>query len=342
MEQKKLMNDLKNGILQSSYLLYGEEKFLVSFYAQAIENAVFCNKSESPDSNSAVPDSYSYKDVFDSTTPVHDIVMTAETLPFLAERRLIYIRDSKLFATGRKSDSEKMAEYLPKIPKETVIIFVEADVDRRSKMFKQISKIGVVLDCAPPTPQTLSTWVARLAKENGKIFTSSAAHYFVQTVGTSMSAISQEMGKLAAYCGENTEITTADIEAICTPTLESRIFDLTKAMCSGRVAEALARYRDMLILKESPIMILTMIIRQFRIILLSKCASEKGMTIYDTAKEFNLRDFMVSEALGQGRRFSVADLLKALEDCLDTDVKIKTGLISPEFGVEMLIIKYGA
>jgi len=59
-------------------------------------------------------------------------------------------------------------------------------------------------------------------------------------------------------------------------------------------------------------------------------------------QEFNLRDFMVSEALGQGRRFSVADLLKALEDCLDTDVKIKTGLISPEFGVEMLIIKYGA
>jgi len=330
MEQKKLISDLKNGILQSSYLLYGEEKFLVSFYAQAIENAA-----------ATTQDSYNYKDVFNNTTPAHEIIMTAETLPFLTERRLIFVRDSKLFVTGRKDDSEKMAEYLPKIPKETIIVFIESDVDRRSKMFKQMSKVGVVLDCAPPTPQTLATWVTRLAKEKGKTFAPAAAHKFVQTVGTNMSAISQEMGKLAAYCGDNTEITTTDIETICTPTLESRIFDLTKAMCNGRAAEALARYRDMLILKESPIMILTMIVRQFRIILLSKCANEKGMTIYETAKEFNLRDFMVSEALGQGQRFSVAELLEALENCLDTDVKIKTGLISPEFGVEMLIVKYG-
>ncbi|MCL2285893.1 MAG: DNA polymerase III subunit delta [Firmicutes bacterium] len=332
MEQKKLMNDLKNGELQSSYLLYGDERFLVSHYAKAIENAVFDSPSQNSDQ---------FKDVFDGAIPANDIIMTAETLPFFAERRLIYVRDSRLFATGRKNDSEAIAEYLPKIPKETIIVFVESEVDRRSKLFRQISKVGVVLDCTPPTVQTLATWVTRLAKERGKILPPHAAHLLVQTVGTNMSAISREMDKLAAYCGENTEISPADIKEICTPTLESRIFDLTKAMGSGRVSDALAMYKNMLMLKESPIMILTMIIRQLRIILLSKCAKEKGMTVMQTAQQFNLRDFMVSEALEQGRRFTVDGLLSALEDCLETDVKIKTGLISPEFGVEMLIIKYG-
>jgi len=112
-------------------------------------------------------------------------------------------------------------------------------------------------------------------------------------------------------------------------------------MCNKRVSDALARYRDMLIIKESPIVILTMIIRQFRIILLSKCAKEKGMTIMQIAKEFNLRDFMVSEALGHGERFTVEELISALSECQKTDINIKTGVISPEFGVEMLIIKYG-
>jgi len=326
MDQKKFISDLKNGALQPCYLLYGEERFLVSHYSQAIENAV--NNGD-------------YKDVFDGAIPAHDIIIAAETLPFFAERRLIVVRDSRLFATGRKNDSEAIAEYLPKIPKETIIVFTESDVDRRSKLFKQISKVGAVLDCTSPTPQTLATWVTRLAKEKGKAISPPVVHQLLRTVGANMTTISQEVGKLAAYCGDAPEITTADIEAICTPTLESRIFDLTKAMGNGRVSDALAMYRNMLILKESPIMILSMIIRQFRIILLSKCAKEKGMTIMQTAAKLNLRDFMISEALGHGQRFTVEQLIKALENCMETDVKIKTGLISPEFGVELLIIKYG-
>ena len=324
MDQKQLMSELKNGELRSCYLLYGEERFLVSYYAKAIEGVV------GP-----------YKDVFDGAIPAHEIIMTAETLPFFSDRRLIFVQDSRLFATGRKEDSEKIAEYLPKIPKETTIVFVESEVDKRSKLFKQMSKVGAVLDCTPPTPQNLATWVTRLAKEKGKAISPPVVQQLLRTVGTNMTTISQEMDKLTAYCGAAADIAPADIEAICTPTLESRIFDLIKAMGGGRVSNALAMYRDMLILKESPIMILAMIIRQFRNILLCKCAKDKGLTIMQTATKLGLRDFMVQEALGQGQRFTVDELLQALEDCMETDVKVKTGLISPEFGVELLIIKYG-
>ena len=335
MEQKKFLSDLKNGEFKSAYLLHGEERFLVSHYAKSIEKAVFPESGINSDF---------YKDVFDGAIPVHDIIMAAETLPFFSDcnYRLIYVRDSRLFATGRKDDSEKMADYLPNIPTQTIMVFAESEVDRRSKLFKQITKTGCVIDCEPPTPQNLATWVARLAKEKGNSIAPPVAGQLVRTVGANMTCIANEMAKLAAYCGEGTEITKADIEAICTPTLESRIFDLTKAMCAGRISNALGLYRDMLILKESPIMILSMIIRQFRIILLSMCAKQKGMTILQTAKELNLRDFMVSEALDYGKRFTVERLIDALTDCLETDVKMKTGLISPELGVEMLIVRYGS
>jgi len=326
MEQKKLMDDLKSGIFQPAYLLHGEERYLISHYAKAIEDAVFPSKD-------------TYKDVFDGSVPAHEIIMTAETLPFFADHRLVYVRDSKLFATGRKDDAEAIATYLSKIPQKTIIVFVEPEVDRRSKLFKQMAKDGCVIDCAPPTPQTLATWVAKLARKKNKAITPAVAQHFIRIVGTDMLNLSNEMDKLAAYA--QNEITIQDIDTICTPTLESRIFELVKSVCTGHIEDALRRYRDMLILKESPIMILTMIIRQFRIILLSKCAKENGMTIIQTATEFGLRDFMVNEALSQGRRFTTDALINALDDCLDVDVKIKTGLVSPELGVEMLIIKYG-
>ena len=331
MEQKKLMSDLKAGIFQRAYLLHGEERFLIAHYANAIEKAALNHD-----------DASQYKDVFDGAIPAYDIIMAAETLPFFSDRRLVYVRDSRLFATGRKDDTEKMAEYLPSIPSETIIVFVESEVDRRNKLYKQISKIGCVIDCESPAPQNLATWVTRIAKERGKIISSAAAHHFIRTVGANMTSISQEMGKLAAFCGENTEITAADIDAICTPTLESRIFELTKAIVAKRTEDALSRYRDMLVLKESPIMVLTMIIRQFRILLLAKCAKEKGLTIMQTAKEFNLRDFMVSEALSLGQKFTIQKLVDALKDCQKVDRDIKVGVISHELGVELLIIKYSA
>jgi len=326
MDQKTLMSNLKAGKFEKVYLLYGEERYLVSHYTRAIQEAV---------------GDEIYSDVFDESAAVHDIIMAAETLPFLSDRRLIIVQNSRLFATGRKDDSEKMAEYLAKVPDHTIIVFKESDVDRRGKMFKQMSKIGCVIECSPPTPQTLATWVTRLAKENGKIIAPPISHQFVRTVGADMSLLSQEMAKLVSYCADSAEITAADISMICTHTLESRIFDLTKAIGNGRVSDALAMYRNMLIMKESPLMILSMIIRQFRIMLLVKCAKEKGMTIMQSAQELGLRDFMVQEALGHGGRFTTNDLLDALKDCQDADARIKTGLVSPEFGVEMLIIKYG-
>ena len=321
-EMKKLNNDLKTGEYKNVYLLFGEERFLVNYYAKAFEKV---------DAD---------RDTFEGAAPIIDIIMAANSLPFLSEKRLVYVRDSKLFATGRKDASEEMAAFLPNVPAETIIVFVENEVDRRSRMYKKIAEVGRAVDCAPPSPQTISSWVSRLAKEKGKTISPNAVSTLTRTVGNNMNVISQEISKLVAYSGNEAEITAAHIEAICSPTLESRIFDMTKAMGKGRLSHALSLYRNMLRLKESPIMILSMIIRQFRILLLTKCAVDKGMKKPQIAKELNLREFIVVDAIEQGHRFTEARLLEALQACMDTDVKIKTGLLSPEIGVELLIIEY--
>jgi DNA polymerase-3 subunit delta len=83
-----------------------------------------------------------------------------------------------------------------------------------------------------------------------------------------------------------------------------------------------------------------MLIRQFRILLLCREAREKKYAKAEMAKAFGLHPFVVEEALTQGRRYTAERLLSALMDCADTDVRIKTGLIDAEAGVELLIVKY--
>jgi len=375
MEQKMLKQELARGELRKFYVLFGEEQFLVNHYASEIEKA--CGTSVE-------------KTIFDgTTTSVSSIIMAAESMPLLGfesetgeganmlntadalsnatnsstAKRLLLIKDSKLFASGRKEESEQMADYLATAHSQrspahsspdTIIIFCESETDKRTRIFKKAAELGNTLECTPLSPQDLAKWVILLAKEKGKAlkhpltFAPDAANFMVRYCGTNMANLANEAEKLFHYCADigtaahapslGGEVTTRDITEICTPTLESRIFDLTKAVSAGRITDALKNYHDMLALKESPIMILTMVIRQLRIMLLCKCRAEENATPYEIARELGLRDFMVNEALSHGRRFTPAQLVAALENCQDTDIRIKTGLATQEMGVEMLIV----
>jgi len=320
MNPKEFNDSIKRGEFKRVYLLYGEERYLVNHYANALAVAL------------GEPDN------FDSSTPASAIIMAAENLPFLTEMRLVRVRDSKLFASGRKAESEAMTAYLPNVPDTTVLVFTESDVDRRGRLYKKVAELGGAVECETPTPQALATWLMRMLKEKGKGIDPAAANLLIRYAAHNMTTLTQESDKLAAYAGQREMITAADVEIICTPTLQTRVFDMIAAMANGSTASALDMYRNMLLMKEQPLMILAMIIRQFRIMLMVKAANDKRMPKAQMAKALGLRSFVVDEALNQSRRFTIGKLIKALGDCQEIDTKVKTGLINAEIGVELLIL----
>ena len=328
MEQKKLWEELSKGVIGNLYLLYGEESYLVRHYASTIEKTAL---SQDPDI---------LKDVIEGSTPINEIITAVMTLPFLASKKLVYVKYSSLFHSGRKNDSEALAEFLSEnsIPEETVLVFIESEVDKRLRPFKKAQEFGRVIECSGQSTHDLIKWITRSMKDRGKIISRPDASSLLTTCGNEMENLFTEIEKLSSYLGDRKDVTTADIRAICTPTLESRIFSLTKAMGEGNIPQALKEYNTMLSLRESPIMILTMIIRQLRIILLVKCGTEKRMQRQQIAKDVGIRDFMISEALSHAGRFTKEQLIDSLQLCMETDIKIKSGLISPEIGVEMLLV----
>ncbi|MCL2500388.1 MAG: DNA polymerase III subunit delta [Defluviitaleaceae bacterium] len=321
MNVKMIQKDIDSCQLKPAYLLYGDERYLVSHYAGVL--------GENLD-----------KDVFDGAVPTAQIILAAEAFPFLAEKRAVYVKDSRLFATGRKNDTDAMADFIPKIPAETVLIFVESDVDKRTRLYKKVAELGRAVECTPLNPPDLTRWVVKKCRDKDKSISPAAAEQLMRSAAHNMTALIAEIDKLAAFAGARPSITSEDINILCTPALQTRVFDLLAAMGRGNAGQALTLYANMLHMKEQPLMILAMLIRQFRILLLCKEAQAKKYAKADMAKAFGLRPFMVDEALAQARRYTTERLLSALEDCADTDVRIKTGKLDAEMGVELLIIKY--
>ena len=325
---KELKNDFKINQFKSVYLLYGEESYLVRYYANLFAERL-------------LTDTMMNHDVFEGKDfEAGELIDAAETLPFLSERRLVHVKDSGLLTTGRKDNTEALAKYLPTIPESTIMIFVETAVDKRNRLYKQIASQGRVVECQTPGEAELIRWVTNIFKKKKKVIQPQTAKLLLANVPKGMDSIYGEADKLGDFVGERAAIEPEDILAICTRSLESRIFDLVGALCGGETKKALTQYHNMLSAKEQPLMVLAMMARQFRMVLQCMVCAEKRMSQPQIVQTLGLRDYIVRECLKQAKNFTTNRLLEALYDCQDTDIRIKTGRISGELGIELLIVRY--
>lgn len=326
---QSINDDIKNRNFKRVYLFFGDENYLKKKYVDDIKKAVIPVGSEIMN-----------LDVFqEKKIEWLKISAACETVPFMNDFRLIIVKDSELFVQGNKENSEKLAEYVKNIPDSSVLIFLEDKVDKRGKLYKSVSTNGTSVECKVPSEKEMMTWVGKIAEEKGLKIKGSVISYFIRNINTGMEAVFAEIEKLSAYIGKGV-VSEKDIDDICIKSLEVRIFNMVDAIGNKKTQTALDIYNNMILMKESPLMILAMIARQFRLILQSKYLSEKGVYKADIARKINQREFVVAQCLAQSKNFKKKVLLQALEDCLECDINIKTGKINDKLGVEMIIMKY--
>ena len=330
---KELKKQWKSGEFGRCYLFYGAETYLLKEYETALTKAILPDGAEMMN-----------HDIFEEKRATAAAIMdAAETLPFLNDKRLVTIRNSEFFQkSGRKEEGEKIKEYLADLPESVCILFVEDKVEKTSALYKAVAKHGQAVEFKKLTEKDLGTWIKKMCRDNGVQMSESVLGLFLQTVDHDMENIEGELMKLIAYKGDEAEIKAEDIRAVCTVSLEARVFDLVKAVAEKRPEKAVQIYRTLLSLKESPYMVLSLITRQFRFILESKLFSDSGMTNETIAAKLEIRDFAVKEYLRQSKRFPAGVWKEALRDCLETDLNIKLGKAAEETAVELLIMKYAA
>lgn len=329
---KDLKKQWKEHNFAKCYLFYGTETYLLQEYEAALEKAILSDRAEMMN-----------HDLFlEKRATAAAIIDAAETLPFLNEKRLVTVRNSEFFQkAGRKEEGEKLKDFLADLPETVCLVFIEEKVEKTNGLYKAVAKYGQAVEFQKPSERDLGTWVKKKCRENGVQMSDSVRELFLQTVDHDMGNIERELQKLIAYKGEETEILAEDIRAVSTASLEAKVFDLVKAVAERRAGQAVQIYRTLLSLKESPYMILSLITRQFRLILETMLLSQMGLTNGEIAARLELRDFAVKEYQRQSKRFSKEGWKQAVRDCLETDLNIKSGKLPEETAVELLIVKYG-
>lgn len=322
---KSINEDLKNNQFKGIYLLYGEEAYLKRLYKNKLKAAL-----------TAPDDSMNYTYYEGKGINPNEIIDMAETMPFMAEKRLIVIENSGFF----KNKCDELADYFENPSESTCFVFVEAEVDKRSRLYKRVKERGRIAELNAQDEKSLVRWiVGSLNRENKKI-TQSAAALFLTKTGADMENIQRELEKLICYVGERDSINIEDVEAICTTVITNNIFEMIDAIAKKQQKKALELYYDLLTLKEPPMRILFLITRQFNLLLQVKDLARLGFNTAETAKKAGLHSFVAGKYVSQSKSFDSKWLADAVEICAGTEEAVKTGRINDILSVELLIVQF--
>ncbi|MEE0954817.1 MAG: DNA polymerase III subunit delta [Eubacterium sp.] len=325
---QQIKQDIEQNNFKSCYLLYGPEEYLKGSYTKALVKAL------APDGNSMNFTTFDGED----TDPAQ-IVLLGNTLPFFADKRTILVKNSGLFKAKAEA-VEELADFIRKQPDTAVLVFSEAEIDKRNVLYKAIQKCGRVASFDTQDGDFLVRWVYTKLKKEGRQITRPTLEKFLSMTGTDMENISQELEKLICYTMGRSTITDQDVEAICTQQLSDRIFDMISAVAGHQQKKAMELYTDLLELKTEPRRILFLLARQFNMLFQIRGLLDEGLGQNAIAAALKQPPWLIRKSIPLCKGYRTEQLRAITEEFVQTEEDVKSGRLNDRISVEMLIVRY--
>lgn len=324
---KNLQEDLKSGNFRKVYLLHGEEAYLKLQYKQNLMKAYGVEE-----------DTMNFSHFEGKGIDVREVIDLCETMPFFSEYRVVFLENTGFF----KNKCDEFADYMKELPDYIRMVFVESEVDKRSKMYKAVKTAGSIVEFVTQDEKTLMRWAAGVLGKEGRRITQRDMELLLTKTGTDMGNLRMELEKLITYTMGKDIVTAEDIEEICTTQTTNKIFDMVRAVTEKNQKRALELYYDLLTLKEPPMRILFLLAKQFRQLLQVKTFAEDGVPQSEMAARLGVPSFVVKNLAACARAYKIYELEQAVQDFVDAEEAVKTGRLGDMMSVELLIVKYSS
>ena len=333
----ELEKNLKEGKLDSLYLLYGEEIFLLESNLKKMKKLF----------GEIIP-GINFVQIDD--TNVDNLILDMETPSFGYEKKLIIVKNSGLFKKERKKKNVKFSELKEKISesfeknisdikKYNVIIFIEDEIEK-NELYKIIEKEGIVCNFEKQKPIDIIKRLKAIFNAYKINIDDNTLKYLIEQCGTSMQNLINESRKLIEYAGENGKIYKEDIDLLCIKELEAVIFDLTDFLGKKDISNAIQTLKNLIYNKEPIQKILITLYNHFKKLYYTKVAIEQNISLTEALDLKPNQLFLTGKYKAQSSYFKTDELKRILEELILLDQNSKIGLIDVNIGLEAILSNY--
>ncbi len=264
-----------------------------------------------------------------------DVIAAANTLPFMASRRLVIVRDADKMSADELG---VLAAYAADPSPTACLVLAATSIAKNMKIYKAVDALGGVSEYAAPKKSELPGWVVALFKTKGRSLDRDGAEALVGAVGKDLRRLESEADKIIAFAGDKLALGREDVEAVVTETAPTTVFEFLDALGARDAAAALERLDGLLDGGEALLGVHAMTLRHLRLLLGAVSLRERGVGAGEAARSLKMADWQYRNVARQAERFRAEELTLALRAAAEAEGKMKTSQGDPRLVFERFIV----
>lgn len=261
---------------------------------------------------------------------ISEVLSALDSFPFVSQYRLVLLEEGQKLSSD---DQKKIVRYVEEPSQSHIFVILAAALTARSPLLAAAKKAGVVRELSPPTrPGEIAAFARKELKRLAIEADDSAIALIVEWTEGDLLRLRQEVEKLAIF-SDGKRLSAQHVRDTVARNTETSIFSFTDSVGAQDLPGALTLLRRLLAGGEPPLKILAMMMRQIRQLVMVRELMDGGRAAQIEAT-LKVPPFVGSKLRKQAHSYSAAALASAFEVIIDTDKKIKSGRMAPDFALE--------
>ncbi|MFC1532081.1 DNA polymerase III subunit delta [Thermodesulfobacteriota bacterium] len=309
-----ILKSLEKGELAPFYLFYGPSELRLERVLEKIREDF-------------IPESvrdFNLEICYGGETSPFDIINRAQTIPFMAQNRLIIVRRTEEF------NAEQLNIFIPYLEDpsgSTCLIFISSKTDFKIKFYKKIRSSGLAVNFAELKSYQIVPWIKRTARELDLNIEGQACVYLHHIVGNRLRDLFSELVKLRLRYG-NTDVGEKEVRELAIHSRIYSIFELMNAISEkdlGISLSVLNRFLEEEDKRSGPLQFIGMLNRQIALLWQTKAIIERGGKPKEVSAKLGLAPFSAGNFMKQSQHWSVGELEKGIALLYHADRLLKSG-----------------
>ncbi|MBR3794368.1 MAG: DNA polymerase III subunit delta [Alistipes sp.] len=229
------------------YLLMGEESYFIDALCEQLSSSILTPAEQS----------FNQITVYGKDSDAGQVVNLCRQMPMMGSHEVIILKEAQ-----QLRQIEKLTHYTSKPQPSTILIIChkEKTLDKRSALYKQCQKEGVVFESVRPRDYEIGPWLTQFIQRKGLGIAPKAVQMLTDHLGCDVAKLSSEIDKLMLALPVGTKsITDQHIEQNVGISKEFNNFELCNAVAvwdverAMRIADHFARNP-----KDNPLLVTVM------------------------------------------------------------------------------------
>jgi len=272
--------------------------------------------------------------LFGHEVSANELINACQTMPFLSENRIVVLKGLDKMSSG---EQETLIPYFQNPSPSTLLLLTAEKIDLRKKTCHAIQAHGGIVSCSPPYESQIPFWIRTMAGSINLTLTDEAVIELKERLGNNLLRIQTELEKISLYhLTKKGKLRREDITVVLGGEKEHSIFDLTRAIGQKDFEGAVKTLKRVLENGEHPLMVLTFLIRQYRLIWKTKDLMSKGVPKEEISKKLGVHPFYGQTLQNQARLYSEEQLQESFMMFKEADSALKESFHNPRFFLERL------